>query len=232
MLYSMFSGRWQLEPDEDGRIFIDRNGEYFQDILDYLRDGHLVEPRNERHRKALVREAEYYRLPGLLKHLEVLGPTKEPENLSWTWDPENCCKRAIKISSDGKNATRQPLTDHLRSVAFPAVYGKQLVKKNYTYQVKVTRQYSNSNQYVMFGIDNNTSKHEGRSSQAFEYIYQFEPANVSDILSFMILEEEMVFYLNGNQVFKKEMEHSSINAEGNLYYPIAVVGEFTIQILD
>eukprot|EP01120_Amphizonella_sp_Union-15-10_P005615 TRINITY_DN1683_c0_g1_i1.p2 TRINITY_DN1683_c0_g1~~TRINITY_DN1683_c0_g1_i1.p2 ORF type:complete len:102 (-),score=17.55 TRINITY_DN1683_c0_g1_i1:437-742(-) len=72
MLYSMFSGRWQLEPDEDGRIFIDRNGEYFQDILDYLRDGHLVEPRNERHRKALVREAEYYRLPGLLKHLEVL----------------------------------------------------------------------------------------------------------------------------------------------------------------
>jgi len=37
MLESMFGGRWKLEKDENDRVFIDRNGKYFQFVLDYLR---------------------------------------------------------------------------------------------------------------------------------------------------------------------------------------------------
>jgi len=37
-LASMFSGRFELQPDAEGVYFIDRNGTHFGHILDYLRD--------------------------------------------------------------------------------------------------------------------------------------------------------------------------------------------------
>jgi len=37
MLSSMFSGHFDMEPDEDGCYFIDRNPDFFPIILDYLR---------------------------------------------------------------------------------------------------------------------------------------------------------------------------------------------------
>ena len=38
MLAAMFSGRHELDTDSEGRYFIDRDGEYFKEILNYLRD--------------------------------------------------------------------------------------------------------------------------------------------------------------------------------------------------
>jgi hypothetical protein len=58
MLAVMFSGRYNIEKDSEGRYFIDRDGAYFEYILKFLRDNlempppsvsvqvyHYVEPR-------------------------------------------------------------------------------------------------------------------------------------------------------------------------------------------
>lgn len=34
----MFSGRFELQPDENGRYFIDRDGTHFRHILNFLRN--------------------------------------------------------------------------------------------------------------------------------------------------------------------------------------------------
>ena len=39
--YSVFSEHWETTLDKNNRIFIDRNGELFRPILDYLRTGVL-----------------------------------------------------------------------------------------------------------------------------------------------------------------------------------------------
>ena len=38
MLAAMFSGRHHLDTDSEGRYFIDRDGTYFEYILNFLRD--------------------------------------------------------------------------------------------------------------------------------------------------------------------------------------------------
>jgi len=68
MLGAMFSGRHQLVPQEDGSYFIDRDGKYFGEILNFLRDGTIVVPRDPEKREKILIEARYY----LLSKLEEL----------------------------------------------------------------------------------------------------------------------------------------------------------------
>jgi hypothetical protein len=66
MLAAMFSGRHELKRRADGRVFIDRDGELFKYVLQYLRDGDLdVEDLDQVLRRRLKREAAFYCLPGL-----------------------------------------------------------------------------------------------------------------------------------------------------------------------
>ena len=44
MLAAMFSGRHNVEKDEEGRYFIDRDGTHFRYILNFLRDGNTYIP--------------------------------------------------------------------------------------------------------------------------------------------------------------------------------------------
>eukprot|EP01084_Bolivina_argentea_P004619 8786_1 len=44
MLAKMFGGTFSTKPSKDGSYFIDRNGKYFEYILDFLRDGILIIP--------------------------------------------------------------------------------------------------------------------------------------------------------------------------------------------
>jgi len=68
MLTAMFSGSFALNKADDGSIFIDRDGEMFKYILIYLRDGVVdVEPK---HREALLREARYFQLKGMVQLLK------------------------------------------------------------------------------------------------------------------------------------------------------------------
>lgn len=59
--------------------FIDRDGKHFRHILNWLRDGDGVLPELDTPTyRALLKEAEYYRLPEMVKALyETINPTME-----------------------------------------------------------------------------------------------------------------------------------------------------------
>ena len=80
MLGSMFSGRHELHPDEDGEVFIDRDGKHFGHILNVLRDSSVSVNMNDR--AALHAELQYH------------GISKER------------CKRLIKIVDHAGNQCR------------------------------------------------------------------------------------------------------------------------------
>ena len=71
MLHAMFSGRFDTKPSEDGSYFIDRDGTHFRYILNYLRTGQLIVPKDETIREELLAEAEFYQVEGIIKTLKV-----------------------------------------------------------------------------------------------------------------------------------------------------------------
>ena len=58
MLGSMFSGRHELHPNDDGEVFIDRDGKHFGHILNVLRDSSVAVNLNDR--AALHAELQYH----------------------------------------------------------------------------------------------------------------------------------------------------------------------------
>ena len=79
----MFSDGFTINRDNDGFVFIDRSGEHFNFILDYLR-GNIVGIDdilfNENTRKKLIKEAEYYQLEGMKNILAFKSSSVEKEN--------------------------------------------------------------------------------------------------------------------------------------------------------
>ena len=64
--YARVGARYAIECDSDGSFFIDRDGNIFREILNFLRDGDgYVPPTDVEQRQAVAREAEWYRLPVL-----------------------------------------------------------------------------------------------------------------------------------------------------------------------
>jgi len=81
---------WKQQLDGKGRIFIDRNGELFTYILDYLRTGEIDFPELDLYRPRVIREAEFYNLTTLALNLrkpsknldsKVNTPTKEMKEM-------------------------------------------------------------------------------------------------------------------------------------------------------
>ena len=71
----MFSGRHEVKVEDDGTIFIDRDGTHFRHILNYLRDGGIkldALPRNRQVLRELRNEAVFYQLHGLVQQIEKL----------------------------------------------------------------------------------------------------------------------------------------------------------------
>ncbi|XP_051823888.1 BTB/POZ domain-containing protein KCTD12-like isoform X2 [Antechinus flavipes] len=73
LLWEMFSQKnpLSLSHDNKGRFFVDRDGFLFRYVLDYMRDHQLVLPDHFPERSRLKREAEYFKLPDLVK---ILAP--------------------------------------------------------------------------------------------------------------------------------------------------------------
>ena len=63
MLAAMFSGRHNVQKEEDGRYFIDRDGTHFRYILNYLRDGNTYIPvDNQQIIDELYEEVQFYHI--------------------------------------------------------------------------------------------------------------------------------------------------------------------------
>ena len=65
MLSTMFSGQVPLEKDLKGRYFIDRDGQLFRYVLNFLRSGVVCLPRDFSDYQQLLQEADFYQLPQL-----------------------------------------------------------------------------------------------------------------------------------------------------------------------
>ena len=59
MLDAMFSGRYNVNRSEDGSVFIDRDGQWFGEVLSYLRDGKVHAGSKETLRR-LKKEFEFF----------------------------------------------------------------------------------------------------------------------------------------------------------------------------
>ena len=70
MLGTMFSGRHPIAKQNDGSVFIDRDGTHFRVVLNYLRGAitsRELLPDNKLQLSELLTEANYYQLKGLEK---------------------------------------------------------------------------------------------------------------------------------------------------------------------
>ena len=97
MLHSMFSGRFDTKPSEDGSYFIDRDGTHFRYILNYLRTGQLIVPEDKIVREELLAEAEFYQVEGIIKALKptafkdsvILSSEQRQPLINWLKETRN-----------------------------------------------------------------------------------------------------------------------------------------------
>ncbi|XP_015264512.1 PREDICTED: BTB/POZ domain-containing protein KCTD12-like [Gekko japonicus] len=113
LLWEMFTQKniRSLARDNKGRFFVDRDGFLFRYILDYMRDQQLVLPEHFPERSRLQREAEYFKLPELVKTLapklskqNSIGDEpcqSDPEELSPSMDTARNLAAASAILSGG-----------------------------------------------------------------------------------------------------------------------------------
>lgn len=80
MLAAMFSGRFMVEKNEDGCVFIDRDGQYFHHILNWLRNGTLPPIESHLEREYLLVESKYYQLTSLNEFLLAQDPLSQPSD--------------------------------------------------------------------------------------------------------------------------------------------------------
>lgn len=79
LLATMFSGNNRVAKDSRGRYFIDRDGDLFRYILDYLRNSYLTLPKDFNETERLLVEAEYFKLNGLIRCLTGSGLKKKAD---------------------------------------------------------------------------------------------------------------------------------------------------------
>ncbi|EGG21796.1 BTB/POZ domain-containing protein [Cavenderia fasciculata] len=79
MFSLMFSGRFPIQREEDGSVFIDRDGRYFHYILNWLRNNSLPPIIDELEKQYVLVEARFYLITGLVDHLSTPVPKSDAE---------------------------------------------------------------------------------------------------------------------------------------------------------
>ena len=72
MIGRMFSGKFKIPVDKNGYIVIDRDGELFRFILNYMRCGQLNLPLEFKEIDQLVVEVDFYQINPLLQELREM----------------------------------------------------------------------------------------------------------------------------------------------------------------
>mmetsp|Transcript_17776 Transcript_17776/g.50893 ORF Transcript_17776/g.50893 Transcript_17776/m.50893 type:complete len:256 (-) Transcript_17776:201-968(-) len=107
MLGAMFAERNRpLCKDVQGRVFLDRDGQLFRYILRYLRDSQLVLDSSFDQLEALLQEAHYFALDGLIRTLESLRQEREGAL-------ERAEERALESQTRGNEALVRALARYL-----------------------------------------------------------------------------------------------------------------------
>ena len=81
MLGCMFSDRLPSAVDKHGNYVIDRDGQMFRHVLNFLRTSQLILPKDFREHELLNAEADFYQIPDLI---EALSGCKGPEGVAKT----------------------------------------------------------------------------------------------------------------------------------------------------
>lgn len=68
LLRSMCNGGMEVTIDSEGWIVLDRCGRHFGLVLNFLRDGSVPLPEAHRELEEVLKEAQYYRVQGLVQH--------------------------------------------------------------------------------------------------------------------------------------------------------------------
>jgi len=86
MLGRMFSSDlgFSLQRDVNGNVFIDRDGETFRHVLNYLRSGFLPSLSTES-REALAHEADYFQIEPLVEALKITSKSTLPQECETKW---------------------------------------------------------------------------------------------------------------------------------------------------
>jgi len=123
-LHKMFTGKLPLCKDDKDNVFLDRNGDTFAHILDFLRDGKLILPDDPFKRQKIKEEMEYFELSEKKK--------SGSSNPKWALDP-NKKHVTIKLTDDNLTASK---TD---SVGVGVVYGDlEFTEGTYEWEVNMT----------------------------------------------------------------------------------------------
>ncbi|KAK4524606.1 hypothetical protein GAYE_SCF04G2507 [Galdieria yellowstonensis] len=70
MLFAWFSGKYAVQTDENGYVFLDRDGDRFRHILNYLRCGTVHIGEDIHLLGEILEEAEYFGLENLAQQLK------------------------------------------------------------------------------------------------------------------------------------------------------------------
>lgn len=139
MLSAMFSGRFPLDKDSDQNYFIDRNGEIFGWILDWLRDKSLPHHITRQHQLQLINEAGYYGLTKLETELKLQFDNAKPQ--SRTFDFTHQVPWAFKSSDITKELIDDLKTKELiffqskgnAYVSYPTFFLQKTIKFNVSF---------------------------------------------------------------------------------------------------
>jgi uncharacterized protein YjbI with pentapeptide repeats len=97
MLAAMFSGRHSIGTDTEGKYFIDRDGDLFTILLNFMRTDEIALPSSPVLLADLLREARYFQLSTLIPILE-----KKQRQLS---EPSMTHKELVQVLNTSSNTT-------------------------------------------------------------------------------------------------------------------------------
>ncbi len=114
----MFTGMLSGNFSDERAYFIDRDPTYFRYILNYLRDGTIdVQELSILHRSALLKEAKFYQINGLLRTLEI---SERNQKIDFQASPS--MEKEYKLMVDVKNSE------------LSSVFQKMTCEENYDFE--------------------------------------------------------------------------------------------------